>query len=179
VLRRDAVTQEQRRAGRVGVQDCVVAFADVVGFTELGESVGLEELGGIAGSLAKLAGDEVEPPVRVVKQIGDAVMLVSTDAEAMVATALRLVERAGAGSMPPLRAGVASGQAVNRWGDWFGTPVNLASRLTTRARPGSVLVTKQIRELLGEGGFAFSDAGAKRLKGFSSPVPAFRARRPE
>jgi adenylate cyclase len=71
---------------------------------------------------------------------------------------------------------VACGAAVNRWGDWFGTPVNLASRLTTRARPGSVLVTEQVREHAAVG-FDYSDAGPKRLKGFSSPVHAYRVRR--
>ena len=65
----------------------------------------------------------------------------------MVATTLDLVERAeGHESLPQLRAGVAYGPAVNRWGDWFGSTVNLASRLTARARPGSVLTTEEVRD---------------------------------
>jgi class 3 adenylate cyclase len=79
-------------------------------------------------------------------------------------------------AVPPLRAGVASGQAVHRWGDWFGTPVNLASRLTTRARPSTVLVAEEVRAAV-DGRFEFSDAGRKKLKGFSAPVRAYRARR--
>jgi adenylate cyclase len=95
----------------------------------------------------------------------------------MVGCALKLVDLAAEDeSFPPLRAGIASGQAVHRWGDWFGTPVNLASRLTTRARPSSVLVSEQIRDAVGDA-FEFSDAGRKKLKGFSSPVQAFRVRR--
>jgi adenylate cyclase len=178
VLRTDAVTQEQRRMGRLGdAQRAVVAFADIVGFTELAESVPVEELGSVAGRLSHLAADACEPPVRIVKLIGDAVMLVAPEPVAMVDCALRLVEAAGEDeAFPPLRAGVASGEAVHRWGDWFGTPVNLASRLTTRARPSSVLVSEEVRDAAGDA-FAFSDAGSKRLKGFSSPVHAFRARR--
>jgi adenylate cyclase len=178
VLRTDAVTQEQRRTGSHGdTQDAVIAFADLVGFTELGESVPVEELGSVAGRLSHLAGEVCEPPVRIVKLIGDAVMLVATEPGPMLDCALRLVELAAEDeAFPPLRAGIASGQAIHRWGDWFGTPVNLASRLTTRARPSTVLVTEEIRDAAGDG-FAFSDAGRKKLKGFSSPVRAYRARR--
>ena len=178
VLRSDALTQEQRRAGKLDdTQDAVIAFADLVGFTELGESVPVEELGSVAGRLSKLAGDACEPPVRLVKLIGDAVMLVSPEPEPMLEAALNLVDAAAEDERyPPLRAGVACGQAVHRWGDWFGTPVNLASRLTTRARPSTVLVSAEVRDAVNNG-FEFSDAGRKKLKGFSAPVHAFRARR--
>ena len=178
VLRSDAVTQEQRRSGRLDdTQQAVVAFADLVGFTELGEQLPVEELGSVAGRLSQLAGEALEPSVKLVKLIGDAVMLVSPEPEPMLESTLRLVEIAERDEdYPPLRVGVACGQAVHRWGDWFGTPVNLASRLTATARPSSVLVSAEVREGA-EGAFAFSDAGRKKLKGFSAPVHAFRARR--
>src|SRR3954463_15111189 len=178
VLRSDALTQEQRRAGRLDdTQEAVVAFADLVGFTELGENLTVEELGSVAGRLSHLAGDALEPEVKLVKLIGDAVMLVSAEPEPMLESTLRLIEAAAEdANFPPLRAGMACGQAVHRWGDWFGTPVNLASRLTTRARPSTVLVSEEIRAAAGER-YEFSDAGRKKLKGFSAPVQAYRARR--
>ena len=158
--------------------ETAVVFADLVGFTELGETVPVAELGGLAGRLSRLAGEVVEPPVRVVKLIGDAVMLVSPDARAAVATAIELVEAAAReDDFPQLRAGVAFGPAVNRWGDWFGGTVNLANRLTERARPGAVLVTEPAHDAAGEDAFAWSEAGEKRLKGLSAPVTAYRARR--
>jgi adenylate cyclase len=178
VLREDALTQEQRRTGRLdGTQEAVIAFADLVGFTELGESLPVEELGGVAGRLSRLAGEVIEPPVRIVKLIGDAVMLVASEPAPMLECTLALVETAARqDDFPELRAGVACGQAVHRWGDWYGNPVNLASRLTTRARPSTVLVTAEVRDQAGDG-FEFSDAGRKRLKGIAQPVHAFRARR--
>jgi adenylate cyclase len=178
VLRSDALTHEQRRSGRLlDQQQAVVAFADLVGFTELGEQVTVDELGSVAGRLSRLASETIEPSVKVVKLIGDAVMLVSPEPEPMLESTLRLVDVAEAeDGFPPLRAGVACGQAVHRWGDWFGTPVNLASRLTARARPSTVLVSAEVREAV-NGSYEFSDAGRKKLKGFSSPVHAFRARR--
>jgi adenylate cyclase len=178
VLRSDALTQEQRRAGKLDdTLEAVIALADMVGFTELGESVSVEELGSVAGRLSRLAGDACEPPVRLVKLIGDAVMLVSPEPAPMLEATLRLVELAAEDeAYPALRAGIASGQAVHRWGDWFGTPVNLASRLTTRARPSTVLVSAEVKDAVTDG-FEFSDAGRKKLKGFSSPVHAYRVRR--
>ena len=98
--------------------------------------------------------------------------------EPMLDVTLRLVEMADADeAFPPLRAGIACGQAVHRWGDWFGTPVNLASRLTTRARPSTVLVAEEVRAAIDDGAYTFSDAGRKKLKGFSAPVHAYRAKR--
>ena len=178
VLRSDAITQEQRRSGHLDdTQQAVIAFADLVGFTALGEQVPVEELGSVAGRLSQLAGEAMQPSVRLVKLIGDAVMLVSAEPRPMIETALRLVELADEDvNFPPLRAGVACGQAVHRWGDWFGTPVNLASRLTTRARPSTVLVSTEVRDAVGDA-YTFSDAGRKKLKGFSNPVHAYRVRR--
>jgi adenylate cyclase len=115
----------------------------------------------------------------VVKQIGDAVMLVSPDAAATVSACLELVERADAEEdFPPLRAGVAYGPAINRWGDWFGSTVNVASRLTARARPSAVLATEAVRDAAGEDAFAWSTAGEKKLKGLNKPVKTYRPRPP-
>jgi adenylate cyclase len=120
----------------------------------------------------------VEPPVRVVKMIGDAVMLVSPEPQELIDAGLKLVEAAEeSDEVPTLRAGVAYGPAINRWGDWFGSPVNLASRLTARARPGSVLVAQDAHDAAGEDGYAWSFAGEKKVKGFSSPVRTWRVRR--
>jgi adenylate cyclase len=179
LLRNDALTREQLDTGRVGIsQDTAVAFADLVGFTALGETIPSEELGGLAGRLSALTSEVVAPPVRVVKLIGDAVMLVSAEPAELVDTSLRLVEATEADdALPALRAGVAYGPAVNRWGDWYGTTVNIASRLAARARPASVLVTEPVRDAVGAGAFRWSAAGEKRLKGLSAPVIAYRARR--
>src|SRR3954470_24320573 len=177
LLRNDYIGMAERASGRVSdTADTTVAFADLVGFTELGESVGVEELGGLAGRLTQIAGEVVEQPVRVVKQIGDAVMLVSTDVPATVETCLALIDRAEAEEdFPPLRAGVAYGPAVNRWGDWFGSTVNVASRLTARARAGAVLATQAVHDAA-EDRFDWSPAGDKKLKGLNKPLKTYRPR---
>jgi adenylate cyclase len=96
----------------------------------------------------------------------------------LLGAALDLVERSEAEGegFPPLRAGVARGQALARAGDWYGRPVNLASRITGIAYPGSVLVSGEVRDGA-NGGYRWSFAGERRLKGIDGRVKLFRARR--
>ncbi|WP_421844867.1 adenylate/guanylate cyclase domain-containing protein [Mycobacterium sp.] len=177
----EAVNAGERAAGKPlpGARYVTVAFADLVGFTRLGEVVSAEELGQLASRLADLARDMTAPPVRLVKTIGDAVMFVCPDAAPLLDTVLRLVEVVDTDdTFPRLRAGVASGMAVSRAGDWFGSPVNAASRVTGVARPGTVLAAGSAREAIGDaGGFRWSSAGARRLKGIRNETRLFRARR--
>lgn len=180
-IRRDVIGVADIAAGEPGAMSEVsVCFADLVGFTKLGEQVETEELGLIAGRLDELATSVAEPPVRLVKLIGDAAMLVSTDAAAMVEAALRMVEAADeeGDEFPRLRAGIAHGSVHVQAGDYYGRPVNLASRLTAIAKPGSVLLDAAAKAAAGEG-FDYSFAGEKRLKGFDSRAKLYRARRPE
>ncbi|MCV5707454.1 hypothetical protein OFN27_30265, partial [Escherichia coli] len=81
----------------------------------------------------------------------------------LLEAALTLVEKtSGDEDFPRLRVGLATGMAVSRTGDWFGGAVNLASRVTGAARPGSVLVSESTREAIGDDErFSFSFAGAR------------------
>ena len=157
-----------------------VGFADMVGFTRLGERVDVQELGGLAMRLNELALEAARAPVRLIKTVGDAAMFVSPSAGPLVDTALNVVTRADdEGEMfPSLRAGLAGGVAVSSGGDWYGRPVNLASRVTGVARPGSVLATREVRDAA-RAEYAWSDAGARELKGFKRRVPLYRVRRAE
>jgi adenylate cyclase len=177
----EAVSASERAAGAPlpGARHIAVAFADLVGFTRLGEEVPAEELGQLANRLADLARDVAVPPVRFIKTIGDAVMFVCTDPAPLLDAVLKLVEITdGDNDFPRLRAGIASGSAVSRAGDWFGSPVNLASRVTAVARPGAVLAAESTRDELGDdAGFSWSFAGARHLKGMKGETKLFRARR--
>lgn len=180
MIRQDVLDAEVRRAGRLSPrEETAVAFADLVGFTELGERIDVDDLGGVADRLGALAREVAEPPVRLIKELGDGVMFVSPDPAPALDAMLRMIEGADGAGLPPLRAGIAYGPAINRYGDWYGSTVNLASRLGDRARPESVLATNELRDALGDRAqrFAFSEAGLKRLKGFEQPVPTLRARR--
>jgi adenylate cyclase len=178
-VRRDVIGAADLASGEMGATaEITVCFADLVGFTKLGEQLETEELGLIAGRLEELATEIAEPPVRLVKLIGDAAMLVSADTEAMVEAALRMVEAAEreGTNFPRLRAGIAHGSVHAQGGDYYGRPVNLASRLTGVARPGSVLLDGAAKEEAGPA-FSYSYAGERHLKGFDSRCKLYRARR--
>jgi adenylate cyclase len=174
--RRGIIGRAERERGHLSIEEeTVTCFVDLVGFTSLGAQVGAEELGSVATTLGELAADVALPPVRLVKTIGDAAMFVSPAAAPVVAAALALVDAVEAADLPSLRAGLALGPAFNRAGDWYGNTVNLASRGTGVARPGSVLATQAVRDAAPED-FAWSFAGRFRLKGVPEPVPLYRAR---
>jgi len=153
MLETEAVNAGERTAGKPlpGARQVTVAFADLVGFTRIGEAVSAEELGQLANRLADLARDVTAPPVRFIKTIGDAVMFVCPEPAPLLDIVLKLVEVVDTDNdFPRLRAGVAAGMAVSRAGDWFGSPVNMASRVTDVARPGTVLVADSVWDALNE-----------------------------
>jgi adenylate cyclase len=175
----EALSAAERTGGQLpGSREITVCFADLVGFTRLGEEVPPDELARKALRLEALTSEVIDAPVRLIKTIGDAAMLTSLEPEPLLDAALSLLDAAEAegDDFPQLRAGIAIGAALSRAGDWFGRPVNLASRITQIARPGSVLAEREVRESA-RGSFHWSYAGERRLRGVRDPVPLFRARR--
>jgi len=177
-LRQEAVGRVERETGGVrGARDVSVAFADLVGFTRLGNRVHADEIGRVAGRLVTLAYELAPPPVAIVKTIGDAVMFVSPEPAPLVDCLLRLVDAVDAEGedFPQLRAGVARGPAVEVGADWYGHAVNLASRLTAAARPGYVVGTPEVRAGTGDS-FRWSRALPRHLRGVRGPVLMARVR---
>ncbi len=179
-VKRDVLGAADLASGEIGgTVERSICFADLVEFTSLGEEIAPEELGEVAGRFEELATSVVAAPVRLVKTIGDEVMLISTEARPLVEAALDLVAAAAAegDQFPVLRAGIATGPTLPQAGDYYGRSVNLASRITGIARPGSVLLDTPTREASGEEGFAYSFAGERRLKGIDARTRLFRVRR--
>ena len=178
-IRQAVVGQAELSSGRLpGAQVVAVGFVDIVGFTRLGEDVAPDELGAVVGEFERAVEEAAAPPVRLVKTIGDAAMLVSQDVRATVEAVLSLVEDSIEHEQRPLlRGGVAMGEALPRGGDWYGRPVNLAARLTSFARRGSVVTSKEAREAAGEE-YSWSSAGRRRFKGVRGEVEVFRVRPP-
>jgi adenylate cyclase len=174
----EAINAAERTGGRLpGSREVAICFADLVGFTRFGEEVQPEQVSQLAVRLEALASEVVAPPVRLVKTIGDAAMLASVEPEPLIETSLALLAAADAegDDFPQLRVGMALGAALSRAGDWFGRPVNLASRITQIARPGSVLAERALRDSA-RAAYRWSYAGERRLRGIREPVPLFRAR---
>jgi adenylate cyclase len=176
-IRQAVVGQAELQSGRLpGAQHVVVGFVDIVGFTRMGEQVAPDELGAVVRDFEELVESVTRPPVRLVKTIGDAAMVVAPDAPPVLDAVLELVEGSrDTDARPLLRGGVASGEALPRAGDWYGRPVNLASRLTSFARRGSVVAAKDVRDAAA-GGYDWSFAGSRRFKGVGGEVEVYRVR---
>ena len=130
----------------------VVGFADLVGFTALSQQVSDEELSHVVDQFEQLAYDVVVAGGgRVLKMIGDEVMFIVEDPLAAVEIALGLAEASrDAEQLSDVRVGLAVGPVLEREGDAYGPTVNLASRITSIAYPGSVVVSSEIRSILEE-----------------------------
>ena len=180
-IRNAVVGEAELRSGRLpGAVPVTVGFVDIVGFTRLGEEIPPDELGDAGARLRARGRERRRDPVRLVKTIGDAAMLASPTAKPVVDAVVELVEDSLAGQdagRPLLRGGVASGEALQRAGDWYGRPVNLASRLTSFARRGSVVASQEVRDAVGDD-YAWSFAGDRRFKGVGDEVSVYRVRRP-
>ena len=138
-VRRDVIGAADLASGEIrGTADVAVCFADLVEFTRLGEEIAPEELGSVAGTFEEMAVEVAKPPVRLVKMIGDAAMMVCSEPEPMLDAAVGLIDAAEAkgDEFPFLRAGIAFGPAIAQSGDYYGSSVNKASRITGVARPG-------------------------------------------
>jgi adenylate cyclase len=162
-----------------GATMATIAFVDLVGSTALASAVSATQLIDALSTFEYAAMDAATVhDCRVVKLIGDEVMLAGTSTTAVIAVVdevLEAVERhplLGAG-----RAGIATGYAVARDGDYFGPVVNLASRLVGAAASGEVLVDDTVATSSARDGHATESAGEYELKGFEQPVPVHRLRR--
>jgi adenylate cyclase len=147
-LRDRVLSAAELREGRLeGTEEVGVAFADLVDYTRLGGQLDPEGVGQIAGRLVELSTRSLCRPVQLVKTIGDAAMFISPEVVPLVDAMESLVEaiEAEGEDFPDVRVGIAFGPAVTRAGDWFGTTVNLASRVTEVAKPGSVVATETVQ----------------------------------
>jgi adenylate cyclase len=177
------ITSAELSSGKLtGSQQLAVGFADLVDFTKLGERIASEDLGDVAGRLEEMAGEVAQAPVRLVKTIGDAAMLASERPAALVEAALDLVDAAeeAGRDFPSMHAGLAFGEVLPRGGDYYGHPVNLASRITDFSLPGSVVVSQELYEALQEDDDADYDwtrIGKRKLKGIKGQSELYRVRR--
>jgi adenylate cyclase len=159
--------------GRVRV---TIAFADLAGYTRLTEEAGDEEAVGLVERFVQAVQDTLPEDARVIKTIGDEVMIVGADAATLLDWAVGFQAMQTGRPLP--RIGLHQGPALFRDGDYYGRAVNLASRVGARAAGGEVLIT---RPLVDAGGrhLEFDRIGEVKLKGFRESTELFLARRAE
>lgn len=160
---------------RLESRNRVVGFVDMVGYTRMVHRFDEAELNAVLERFESLATEVVvEHHGHVVKLIGDEVLFVCSRPTEAAEIALTLTEQAGADeALPAVRAGLSSGKVLSRFGDVYGSVVNLASRLTAIARPGTVLVDAMLAESLDdESGYRVRRLPTMRVSGFHRVRPA-------
>jgi class 3 adenylate cyclase len=155
--------------------DQAVLFADLAGFTALTEVHGDLDAADVADRFCALAMTSMSGDARLIKTIGDAVMIAANDAAAAVATALSLLRAVDSEpSFPTVRIGLHAGPVVERAGDLFGTTVNLAARLAAHAHTGEILTTEPVvRGLSAEPSLRISSLGELTFKNVTDPIEVF------
>jgi adenylate cyclase len=166
------LNEEALEEGRLRV---AIAFADLAGYARLTVERGDEAAVGAVERFAEVVTQTLPVDARVIKTLGDEVMVVGSDPAALTRWAADLQAQTAAGEPPP-RIGVHYGEVLYRDGDYFGREVNRAARVVARAGGGEVLVTRSVVEAsAGVGGLVFNRIGEVRLKGFSEATELFTA----
>ena len=149
-------------------------FVDLEGFTALTEANGDEDAAQVATRFARLARAALGPGDRLVKTLGDAVLVTSSDASSGVALVERLLtEAASDPRLPSLRAGLHHGSAVEKDNDVFGAAVNLAARVAAEAHAGEVLGTEAIAVAARSAGIPVAEIGEVSLKNVRGKIKLF------
>jgi adenylate cyclase len=172
----DLDDEETAEEGRMRV---VIAFADLAGYTRLTEEQGEAKAVSAVERFVETVEQTLPIDARVIKTLGDEVMVVGVDAGALTSWAVGLSGELTAGSPPP-RIGIHSGAALYRDGDYYGREVNRAARVVARASGGEVLVTRPVVDAASrQDGLEFELIGEVVLKGFNEPTELFNASRKE
>ncbi len=165
----DELEEGDIEQGRVRV---AIAFADLAGYTRFTEEEGEEEALSLVERFVEGVTNTLPDDARVVKTIGDEVMVVGNDVQALVDWSVGFVglfeER------PEPRIGIHWGTTLYRDGDYFGRDINLASRVVARARGGEVLVTDSVTDAVRGAHLVFEGIGQVKLKGFDEPLQLCR-----
>jgi adenylate cyclase len=155
-----------------------IAFADLAGYTRMTEEVGDEEAVAAVESFVEAVEQTLPDNARVIKTIGDEVMIVGSDPAELVDWAVGFQQLYDQRPLP--RIGIHYGETLYRDGDYYGREVNQAARVAARAAGSEVLVTRPVVEAAGgvggSGHLEFERIGEVSLKGFSDPTELFLAK---
>ena len=184
VWRRHLAANADRLLAAVGPGDrreLAVGFADLVGYTSRSRGMGGRELGKMIEDFESTAAEVIaRHSGRVVKTVGDGVLFTAATGEAAVRIGLELPEAWDAEDRPPLRTGAAYGPVLTRLGDVYSPVVNLASRLTSLARPGTLLVDRELAEQLHDvPGYKVRKLKRVSVRGYDHLQPFLVRRRPQ
>jgi adenylate cyclase len=152
-----------------------IAFIDLTGYTRLAEEAGDDEAAAQATRfIAAVEAAASETGGRLVKVLGDGVMMHFADSDSAIRAAISVLSRVQRQGLPAARAGINAGPMVRRDGDYFGSVVNLAARAADYARAHEILVTQEVMDAwTGGDSIYFRGIGAVSLKNVKKRVELY------
>lgn len=155
-----------------------MCFLDITGYTRLTEERGDQAAADLAESVRRIVERHaVSSGGRAVKWLGDGVMLHFPAPASAVGAGLDMVAALEGAGMALAHVGIDAGPVLFREGDYYGRTVNVAARLADFARPGEVLVTKPVVDMIADVDFTFNEIGPVDLKGVGEPLLLLSAHR--
>jgi adenylate cyclase len=155
-----------------------ICFLDITGYTRLTEERGDEAAAELAGTLSRMVRRSSRAyGGKPVKWLGDGVMFFFPDPGSGVLAALDMVEGAANAGLPPAHVGLHAGPVLFQEGDYFGRTVNVAARIAEYARPGEVVVSQHVVEVVDAIPVSFVEIGPVELKGVSGALRLHTTRR--
>jgi adenylate cyclase len=157
-----------------GTERATIVFVDVALFSTVADLEGDEAAVRLIDSFDQAARRIlIQHGGRLVKQIGDEFMLVFREPATATRFAVDLNE-AMVDERVPLRTGIHTGSVVYRLGDYFGSAVNVAARITSMAMPNSIIITEPVAKAAANEGIAVEEIGVRSLRGMEEPVALYR-----
>jgi adenylate cyclase len=154
-----------------------ICFLDITGYTRLSEERGDQAAADLAARLRRMVErTSGQHGGRPVKWLGDGVMLHFPDPGRGVAAALDMVGGVRDTELPPAHVGLHAGPVLFQEGDYFGRTVNIAARIADYARPGEVLVSREVVNATESAPVAYEAIGPVELKGIPTPIALYSAR---
>jgi adenylate cyclase len=156
-----------------------MCFLDISGYTRLTQERGDAAAAELAGQVGRIVQrTSIEHHGRAVKWLGDGVMLHFPNPGDGVVGALEMVRAVAEAGLPPAHVGLHAGPVIFQEGDYYGSTVNLASRISDKAGPGQVLVSQAVIDEASESSVVYTAVGPVELKGVAGPMTLFEASRP-
>jgi class 3 adenylate cyclase len=156
-------------------KEIVFLVADLSGYTALTEAHGGESAAGIVTRYFEIVQEVLQPNTILVERIGDEALIVSESAENLIRTAIDLKKAIEKEPLfPSVHIGIHAGRAFYKEGRYFGTALNLASRIASNARGGQILCTDHVAELTDQiKGIEYCNQGLVQFKNITDPVTVF------
>lgn len=155
--------------------DIVLLVADLSGYTALTEAHGNISAAKVVNRYTEIAKESLYEGTSLLERVGDEILIAGNDAAGIIKTALKLVRKIEAEPFfPTVHAGIHAGKVLEQEGHYFGSALNIASRVASHARSCQILCTKVVADMAGEmEDIKYGAIGEVNFKNIFEPVALF------